>query len=91
MMQHVRPLWAALDLPPSFLSRLTLGECKEPVVNSSFKLGSAAQSAIELAGLSAAYLHYLRTGVEQDVYVNARHAVLEFSTYSLGHLPQHCN
>lgn len=36
------------------------------------------KTAIGLEGLSAAYLHSLRTGVQQDVTVDARHAVLEF-------------
>lgn len=37
------------------------------------------QTAIGLSALSAAHFHELRTGVQQDVTVHARHAVLEFS------------
>lgn len=39
---------------------------------------SKVQVSTALAGLSAAYVHYLRTGVEQDVEVDARHAALAF-------------
>lgn len=45
--KHLRPaaaLWRALDLPITFLQRnLTLSERPDPSVNSSFKLGTAAQ------------------------------------------------
>ncbi|CCL98720.1 uncharacterized protein FIBRA_00725 [Fibroporia radiculosa] len=70
-----RPLWHALDLPSESLSRLHLSRDPDPAVDSSFKLGTAAQ-----ASLSAAEFHQLRTDVEQTVSVNARHAVLEFKS-----------
>ncbi|KAI0373808.1 CoA-transferase family III [Pilatotrama ljubarskyi] len=73
-------LWQSLRLPADAISRLRLTEQPDPAVNSSFRLGTAAQTAIGLAGLAAAELHKLRTGVEQDVSVEARHAVLEFKS-----------
>ncbi|KAF7323878.1 hypothetical protein MKEN_00609200 [Mycena kentingensis (nom. inval.)] len=76
-MEAARTLWVAASLPASALSRLSL-PASDNAVNSSFMLASAAQSAIGLAGLSAAHLHFLRSGVEQHVSVDARHAVLEF-------------
>ncbi|KAI0345624.1 CoA-transferase family III, partial [Trametopsis cervina] len=72
--------WNSLTLPPHNLSRLHLTPHPDPAVDSSFLLGSAAQCAIGLAGLSAAYLHELRTGVGQDVCVDVRHGVLEFKS-----------
>lgn len=35
-----------------------------------------------LSGLSAAHIHKLRSGEDQDVTVDPRHSVLEFSQYS---------
>ena len=72
-------LWQSLDLPPESLSRLHLTENPDPAVNSSFKLGTVAQTVIGLSGLAAAHIHELRTGILQNVRVDARHAVLEFS------------
>ncbi|KAI0072040.1 CoA-transferase family III [Panus rudis PR-1116 ss-1] len=85
-------LWEAVGLPPEPLSRLVLSEKPDPAVNSSFKLGSAAQTVIGLSGLAAAHLHELRTSCKQSVRVNARHAVIEFKSeqyYTLdGKLPR---
>ncbi|KAJ7081361.1 CoA-transferase family III domain-containing protein [Mycena belliarum] len=73
-------LWLENGMPASFLSRLNLTTSSHAnsAINSSFKLGNVAQTTIGLAGLSAAYFHLLRTGVDQEVTVDARHAVLEF-------------
>ncbi|KAI0683087.1 CoA-transferase family III [Earliella scabrosa] len=76
--QPTQTLWQSLDLPVEALSRLELSEHPDPAVNSSFKLGTAAQTAIGLAGLAAAHFHQLRTGIEQTVSVDARHAAIEF-------------
>lgn len=72
-------LWVSLDLPRDSLSQLHLTENPDPAVNSSFKLGTVAQTVIGLSGLAAAHIHELRTGVVQNVFVDARHAVIEFS------------
>ncbi|KAI0061764.1 CoA-transferase family III [Artomyces pyxidatus] len=84
--------WIYQGLPPDTLAKLHLSTMADPLVDSHFKLGSAAQTSIGLSALSAAYFHELRTGQEQDVTVDARHALLEFSSekyYTLdGALPQ---
>ncbi|KAG1743205.1 CoA-transferase family III [Suillus paluster] len=73
-------LWLANDLPQEMLSHLKLGGSPDTAINSSFKLGSAAQTSIGLSGLAAAYIHSLRTGNMQDVSVDARHAILDISS-----------
>ncbi|KAJ7688219.1 CoA-transferase family III domain-containing protein [Mycena olivaceomarginata] len=73
-----RSLWLANGLPAQFLSRLNLSNHPNSAINSSFKLGNIAQTAVGLSGLSAAQFHFLRTGVDQEVAVGARHAALEF-------------
>ncbi|KAI0823159.1 CoA-transferase family III [Trametes gibbosa] len=73
-------LWRSLRLPVDAISRLRLSEQPDPVVNSSFKLGTAAQTVIGLSGLAAAEFYKLRTGVEQSVSVEVRHAALEFKS-----------
>ncbi|KAG2130657.1 CoA-transferase family III [Suillus bovinus] len=80
----IRPIlfWLANDLPPEILSHLKFSGCPDTAINSSFKLGSAAQTSIGLSGLAAAYILYLRTGNMQDVSVNARHAILDISSES---------
>ncbi|KAI0088522.1 CoA-transferase family III domain-containing protein [Irpex rosettiformis] len=73
-------LWKLAGLPAGKLSRLNLSMNPDPAVDSSFRLGTAAQTSIGLSALSAAYFHELRTGVQQDVQVDARRAVLEFKS-----------
>ncbi|KAF7365441.1 hypothetical protein MVEN_00417100 [Mycena venus] len=75
-----KALWLANGLPAQFLSRLNISSHPNSAINSSFKLGNVAQTTIGLSGLSAAQFHFLRTGVDQEVTVDARHAVLEFHT-----------
>ncbi|KAJ3996636.1 CoA-transferase family III domain-containing protein [Lentinula boryana] len=73
-------LWLSTGggLPRESLQSLILSNEPDCAITSSFKIASAAQTTIGLAALSAAHFHELRTGVEQTVSVNARHAVLEF-------------
>lgn len=80
---HAERLWESLNLPREALSRLHLSENPDPAVNSSFRLGTVAQTVIGLAGLSAAHVHELRTGQKQNVSVDAKHAVVEFSEFNL--------
>ncbi|KAI0728446.1 CoA-transferase family III [Fomitopsis betulina] len=75
-----RNIWEANGLPAEAISLLHLSVDADPAVDSSFRLGTAAQTVIGLSGLSAAHFHHLRTGVVQDVSVDARHAVLEFKS-----------
>jgi crotonobetainyl-CoA:carnitine CoA-transferase CaiB-like acyl-CoA transferase len=50
----------------------------EPQLPSSFRVGSAAQVSIAAAGLAAAAIHRQRTGEQQTVSVDMRHAAVEF-------------
>ncbi len=50
----------------------------EPVLPSSFAVGTAAQATIAAAALAAAGLWRLRTGRRQRVSVDMRHAAIEF-------------
>ncbi len=50
----------------------------EPVLPSSFAVGTAAQATIGAAALAAAELWRLRTGRRQNVSVDMRHAAIEF-------------
>ncbi|KZT28820.1 CoA-transferase family III [Neolentinus lepideus HHB14362 ss-1] len=75
-----RTLWDDAGLPLEELSHLRFSLNADPAVDSSFKLGTAAQTTIGLSGLSAAYFHKLRTAQGQEVSVDARHAVLEFKS-----------
>ncbi|KAH8114587.1 CoA-transferase family III [Phellopilus nigrolimitatus] len=80
---HAENIWLAQGLPGQSLTYLRLGDRPDPAVNSSFKLGSVAQQiTIGLSGLSAAHLHYLRSGQSQYVSVDPRHAILEFKSES---------
>ncbi|KAK0491559.1 CoA-transferase family III domain-containing protein [Armillaria novae-zelandiae] len=76
-MDPASSLWLSTGLPETSLRNLHLDEPAKPTL-SSFNLGDAAQATIGLSALSAAYFHQLRTGVEQDVSVDSRHAALEF-------------
>ncbi|KAJ7695749.1 CoA-transferase family III domain-containing protein [Mycena rosella] len=78
-----RALWLENGMPAAFLSRLNFSSHPGSAINSSFKLGNVAQTTIGLAGLSAAQFYLLRTGVDQEVTVDARHAVLEFHSEAL--------
>ncbi|KAI0279613.1 CoA-transferase family III domain-containing protein [Russula aff. rugulosa BPL654] len=76
-----KTVWVRLGLPPDDLENLRLTEVPDPSVNSSFKLGTAAQTAIGLSALAAAHFYFHRTGRQEEVHVDARHAILEFNGY----------
>ncbi|KAF9523912.1 CoA-transferase family III domain-containing protein [Crepidotus variabilis] len=76
--EELKQIWVSNGLPESFLARLKLEGASDTAVNSSFRIGDAAQVSIGLSGLSASYLYYLQTGEDQLVNVDARHAVLSF-------------
>ncbi|KIP04242.1 hypothetical protein PHLGIDRAFT_129640 [Phlebiopsis gigantea 11061_1 CR5-6] len=78
----VERLWKANGLPPAWLSRLLTDSTSDPCVNSSFKLGTTAQSTIGLSALAVAHFHELNTGRKQTVSVDMRHAILEFKSES---------
>jgi len=70
-------LWRLLDQPEAALSRVTLSGA-EPALPSSFAVGTAAQASIAASALAAAELDRLRSGREQRVSVDMRHAAAEF-------------
>jgi crotonobetainyl-CoA:carnitine CoA-transferase CaiB-like acyl-CoA transferase len=69
-------LWTLAGGPPAALDAVTLtGE--EPQVPSSFRVAVSAQASIAAAGLAAAHVWKLRSGQDQQVTVDMRHAVAE--------------
>jgi crotonobetainyl-CoA:carnitine CoA-transferase CaiB-like acyl-CoA transferase len=69
-------LWQLAGGDAAALSSVTLtGE--EPLLPSSFRVAAAAQASIAASGLAAAHIWRLRTGEQQDVAVDMRHAVVE--------------
>jgi len=75
-------LWQAAALEPAALQRVRL-EGTEPVLPSSFAVGTAAQAATASAALAAAEFGRLRNGLAQHVAVAMRHAALECCTHFL--------
>ena len=78
----LRQLWQAAALADEALQRVRLSGA-EPVLASSFAVGTAAQASIAAAALAAAELGRLRNGVTQQVTVAMRHAALECCTHFL--------
>ena len=69
-------LWILAGGEPAALNSVALtGE--EPQLPSSFRVAAAAQTSIAAAGLAAAQLWKLRSGKDQNVAVEIRHAVVE--------------
>jgi crotonobetainyl-CoA:carnitine CoA-transferase CaiB-like acyl-CoA transferase len=70
-------LWQAASQPAEALSQIRLTG-SEPVLPSSFAVGTAAQASIAASALAAAELWHLRCGRQQLVTVDMRHAAIEF-------------
>src|ERR1700687_361959 len=70
-------LWQAADQPTEALSHIRLTGA-EPVLPSSFAIGTAAQATIAASALAAAKVWRLRGGRHQLVTVDMRHAAIEF-------------
>jgi crotonobetainyl-CoA:carnitine CoA-transferase CaiB-like acyl-CoA transferase len=70
-------LWQAAGQPAEALSHIRLTGT-EPVLPSSFAVGTAAQASIAASALAAAELWHLRCGRDQLVTVDMRHAAIEF-------------
>jgi crotonobetainyl-CoA:carnitine CoA-transferase CaiB-like acyl-CoA transferase len=75
--QHLAALWTAAGLPPEALDDVRLTG-SDPVLPSSFAVGTAAQVSVAAAALGAATLWRDRGGARQMVSVDARHAAIEF-------------
>src|SRR5690348_14122549 len=73
----VADLWAGAGGEAAALANVTLTG-HEPVLPSSFGIGTAAQATIAAAGLAATELWRLRCGERQRVWVDMRHAAVEF-------------
>ena len=73
----LRELWSLGGGDPSALERVAL-RGSDPVLPSTFRVGTAAQVTIAAAGLAAAELWRLRSGRAQRVAVDMRAAALEF-------------
>jgi crotonobetainyl-CoA:carnitine CoA-transferase CaiB-like acyl-CoA transferase len=69
-------IWADLGGDAKALEQLSFTGA-DPVLPSSFRVGTAAQVSIGGAALAAAELHRQRTGVTQRTAVDMRHAALE--------------
>lgn len=70
-------IWALANLPSTALTRIAFTG-SEPVLPSSFRIGTAAQATIGASALAATVIDHLRTGRQQSVAVDARHAAVEF-------------
>jgi crotonobetainyl-CoA:carnitine CoA-transferase CaiB-like acyl-CoA transferase len=75
--EAVAALWDAVGMPRDALDDLTLTGA-DPVLPSSFAIGTAAQASIALSALAAGAIWRLRTGRRQGVAVDMRHAAAEF-------------
>ena len=74
--QILTDLWTLVGGEPAALDAVILtGE--EPQLPSSFRVAAAAQTSIAAAGLAAAHIWKLRSGEEQEIAVDMRHAVVE--------------
>ena len=75
--QHVlRSLWTLACLPPEALAQAQLTGA-DPVLPSSFAVGTAAQASIAAAALAACELGHQRGLARQQVSVDMRHAAYE--------------
>jgi crotonobetainyl-CoA:carnitine CoA-transferase CaiB-like acyl-CoA transferase len=75
--QQLAALWTGAGLPPDALDDVRLTG-SDPVLPSSFAIGTAAQVTVAAAALAAATLWRDRGGKRQTVSVDARHAAIEF-------------
>jgi crotonobetainyl-CoA:carnitine CoA-transferase CaiB-like acyl-CoA transferase len=76
-MEALCGLWRAAGFDDAALRQIHFTGT-EPVLPSSFKVGTAAQTAIGAAALAAAELWRLRTGRRQGISVDMRAAAIEF-------------
>jgi crotonobetainyl-CoA:carnitine CoA-transferase CaiB-like acyl-CoA transferase len=78
----LRQLWQAAGGAAEALQRVRLTGA-DPVLPSSFAVGSAAQASLAAGALAATELGRLRNGVVQQLAVDMRHAALEACTHFL--------
>jgi crotonobetainyl-CoA:carnitine CoA-transferase CaiB-like acyl-CoA transferase len=75
--QHLSALWTEANLPADAMGDTYLTG-SDPVLPSSFAIGTAAQVSIAAASMAAATLWRHRGGRRQSVSVAMRHAAIEF-------------
>ncbi len=75
--QVLAALWSEVALPADALDDVRLTGA-DPVLPSSFAVGTAAQTAIAASALAAATVGRLRGGPRQQVSVDMRHAAIEY-------------
>ena len=73
----VADLWQLAGGDAAALAYLRLSN-SDPVLPSSFRIGTAAQASIAAVGLAAAELHHSAGAPRQSVSVDMRHAAVEF-------------
>ena len=73
----VAALWRLADGDEAALAHVHLSG-GDPVLPSSFRIGTAAQASIAAVGLAAAELHHRAGAPRQGVGVDMRHAAVEF-------------
>ena len=78
----LRQLWQAAGGAADALQRVSLVGA-DPVLPSSFAVGSAAQASLAAGALAASELGRLRNGLVQQLSVDMRHAALEACTHFL--------
>jgi hypothetical protein len=76
----LQALWQSVALPADALERAHLAG-DEPVLPSSFAVGTAAQVTIAAAALAATEIGRRRNALHQDVSVDMRHAALDCCTH----------
>ena len=76
-MAALQELWVTAGGRPAALDAVHLSGA-DPVLPSSFRVGTLAQASIAAAGLAAAEIWRQRTGEGQSVSVDMRHAGIEF-------------
>src|ERR1700710_414881 len=69
-------IWTLAGGDPAALDAVTLTG-GEPQLPSSFRVAAAAQASIAAAGLAASEIWKLRSGEQQNLAVDMRHAVVE--------------
>ncbi|MFY2992623.1 CoA transferase [Achromobacter xylosoxidans] len=72
----LQQLWRSLDLPDEALEHVVLTGA-DPVLPSSFAVGTAAQASMAAAALAAAEIWHLRGGERQQIGVDMLHAAQE--------------
>ena len=75
-MHALEPIWRAAGFSSNALQHLGLTG-SEPVLPSSFAVGTAAQTTLAAAALAATEVGHHRNGVRQQVAIDMRHAALE--------------